>query len=296
MQKTNFPVEILIHDDASTDGTADIIREYEAQYPDIIKPIYQTENQYSKGIKISQVYQFPRAKGKYIALCEGDDYWIDPYKLQKQVDFLEANPEYGMVHTDFNTYNIKTKEYKKNVIASLQPKIEWQEGNKFVKYYISGYTKIITCTVCFRKSVYDEFIDKNDFNKIKIFGDLVLFCTIGGHSKVKYFNKSTAGKNNLIESATNSENYKKKIDVYYSMMDGFIYFGKKYNIDESFYKKQIKKNIFCIMKIAIKNRDYNEFKNTLNNDRIKINYKIFYNILFLLFPFFKPILYLKKKF
>ena len=87
MQKTDFPFEILIHDDASTDGTADIIREYEAKYPDIIKPIYQTENQYSKGIKVSQVYQFPRAKGKYIALCEGDDYWTDPYKLQKQVDF-----------------------------------------------------------------------------------------------------------------------------------------------------------------------------------------------------------------
>ena len=89
MQKTDFPFEVLIHDDASTDGTADIIREYETKYPDIIKPIYQTENQYSKGIKISATYNYPRAKGKYIALCEGDDYWIDPYKLQKQVDFLE---------------------------------------------------------------------------------------------------------------------------------------------------------------------------------------------------------------
>jgi len=77
MQKTNFPVEILIHDDASTDGTADIIREYETRYPDIIKPIYQTENQYSKGVKISWEYQFSRARGKYIALCEGDDYWTD---------------------------------------------------------------------------------------------------------------------------------------------------------------------------------------------------------------------------
>ena len=77
MQKTNFPVEILIHDDASTDGTADIIREYETRYPDIIKPIYQTENQYSKGVKISREYQFSRARGKYIALCEGDDYWTD---------------------------------------------------------------------------------------------------------------------------------------------------------------------------------------------------------------------------
>ncbi len=93
MQKTTFPFEILIHDDASTDGTADIIREYEVKYPDIIKPIYQTENQYSRGINPYLAFVYPRAQGKYIALCEGDDYWIDPLKLQKQVDFLEVNPD-----------------------------------------------------------------------------------------------------------------------------------------------------------------------------------------------------------
>lgn len=87
MQKTSFPIEILIYDDASEDGTQDIIREYERKYPDLIKPIYQTENQYSKGVKVEFVYNYPRAKGKYIAFCEGDDYWTDPNKLQKQIDF-----------------------------------------------------------------------------------------------------------------------------------------------------------------------------------------------------------------
>lgn len=82
----------MIHDDASTDHSADIIRKYEAKYPDIIKPIYQTDNQYSKGIKINRTYQFPRAKGKYIACCEGDDYWCDNQKLQKQFDIMENNP------------------------------------------------------------------------------------------------------------------------------------------------------------------------------------------------------------
>ncbi len=96
MQKTNFKFEVLIHDDASTDGTADIIREYQEKYPDIIKPIYQTENQFSKGISISKTYQFPRIKSKYVALCEGDDYWTDENKLQKQVDFLENNPDFAI--------------------------------------------------------------------------------------------------------------------------------------------------------------------------------------------------------
>lgn len=119
MQKTDFLFEVLIHDDASTDKTADIIREYEAKYPDIIKPIYQTENQWSKrkgGINIR--FNFNRAKGKYIAMCEGDDYWIDPLKLQKQVDFLEANSEYSMCfhkvyYVDESNNKIKFVDYNK---------------------------------------------------------------------------------------------------------------------------------------------------------------------------------------
>src|SRR5690606_29817302 len=93
MQKTEFPFEIIIHDDASSDKTADIIREFEREYPHILKPIYQTINQYSieKG-KVTRIC-YEAAKGKYIALCEGDDYWTDPLKLQKQVDFMESNPE-----------------------------------------------------------------------------------------------------------------------------------------------------------------------------------------------------------
>lgn len=92
MQKTNFKFEVIIHDDASTDNTANIIREYEEKYPEIIKPIYQKENQYSKKAGITKNFTLPKARGKYIAICEGDDFWTDKYKLQKQVDTLENNP------------------------------------------------------------------------------------------------------------------------------------------------------------------------------------------------------------
>ena len=95
MQKVSVPFEILVHDDASTDSTADIIREYEKKYPDIIKPIYQTENQYSQNVSITATIQIPRAEGKYIAFCEGDDYWTDPKKLQLQYDFMEAHKDYS---------------------------------------------------------------------------------------------------------------------------------------------------------------------------------------------------------
>lgn len=111
MQKTSFPFVAVVHDDASTDGTASIIREYAEKYPNIIKPIYETENQYSKrdGSLRRIMNEACDATGaKYIAFCEGDDYWIDPLKLQKQVDFLEANPEYGMCYTNFNIKNEKS--------------------------------------------------------------------------------------------------------------------------------------------------------------------------------------------
>ncbi|MDK2772952.1 MAG: glycosyltransferase [Flavobacterium sp.] len=98
MQQTNFAFEIVIHDDASTDNTAKIIEEYTQKYPEIFKPLLQTENQRSKfGGGMNPRFNYPRARGKYIAICEGDDYWTDPNKLQRQVDFLESNFEYALV-------------------------------------------------------------------------------------------------------------------------------------------------------------------------------------------------------
>lgn len=112
MQECNFDFEVLIHDDASTDNTAEIIKEYQAKYPDIIKPIIQTENQWSKGVRtIQSTYNFSRAKGKYLALCEGDDYWTDPLKLQKQVDALEQHPNIDIcTHPSYRLYGNDLKK------------------------------------------------------------------------------------------------------------------------------------------------------------------------------------------
>ncbi len=103
LQKTNFPIEIIVHDDASTDGTDDIIREYALKYPELFKVILQEENQYSKGVDVLSLV-FERSAGKYIAFCEGDDYWTDPLKLQKQVDFLENNPDYVMCSHNYSFF------------------------------------------------------------------------------------------------------------------------------------------------------------------------------------------------
>lgn len=127
IQKTNFPIEIIIHDDASSDSTPKIIETFRKKYPDIIKPIYQTENQYSKGRKISADIIWPRASGKYIAVCEGDDFWLDPEKIQKQVDYMERNPECSMcfhgakaIIFDSSLTDRLIRPYKKNRVVDIE--------------------------------------------------------------------------------------------------------------------------------------------------------------------------------
>ena len=122
MQQTNFPFVAIVHDDVSTDASAAIIREYEAKYPHIFKPIYETENQFSKknGSLERIMDEAIEATGaKYVALCEGDDYWIDPLKLQKQVDFMEANPEYVLCCHRYKIYNQNDRTWDKDYVHQL---------------------------------------------------------------------------------------------------------------------------------------------------------------------------------
>lgn len=153
MQKTNFKFEVLINDDASTDNTALIIREYEEKYPDIIKPIYQTENQYSKGVKITREILFPYIQGKYIAFCEGDDYWTDENKLQRQFDALEKHTDCTMcVHKVWvvNEKGEKTPYY--------YPYFEQMEG-------------IIDSRDFLNKTIYYAFQTSSYFLRREIYGD-----------------------------------------------------------------------------------------------------------------------------
>jgi glycosyltransferase involved in cell wall biosynthesis len=114
-QETNFLVEILIHDDASTDGTDLIILEYSKKYPNIFKPTLQKENQYSKKGFTFAFLEFKRARGKYIALCEGDDYWSNKRKLFKQVHLLENDPNSSLCfHTSEYLFNGPVAKYEIN--------------------------------------------------------------------------------------------------------------------------------------------------------------------------------------
>ncbi len=104
-QKTDFKYEIVVTDDASTDTSRAIIREYAEKYPDIFAPIYFDKNMYQQRIPVVPLYAIPAARGEYLAFCEGDDYWTDPEKLQLQADWLDAHPDYSAcVHNTMNYY------------------------------------------------------------------------------------------------------------------------------------------------------------------------------------------------
>jgi len=119
-QQTTFKFEVIVHDDASTDNSAAIIHQYASRYPDIIKPIYQTENQYSKRFGIIREIMKPYLRGKYIAMCECDDYWIDPFKLQKQVDYMEAHPDCTMTFHNAFKLNITEKGRSAQLFSDLE--------------------------------------------------------------------------------------------------------------------------------------------------------------------------------
>lgn len=151
MQETDFAFEVLIHDDASTDGTTEIIKEYEKKYPNIIKPIYETENQWQKGRIGSVVFNFPRIEGKYVALCEGDDYWTDPLKLQKQVDFLDTHKAYSLVFHPVHVF-FENNEQNDEIFPTTSNAKYFTIKNLLRKNYIQ------TNSVMYRKINYDNLV------------------------------------------------------------------------------------------------------------------------------------------
>jgi len=109
-QKIDVNYKIIIHDDASTDGTADIIRKYAEMYPEKICAILQTENQYSKGVNIYGQYIAPNIEGDYIAICEGDDYWTDENKLQLQYNYMKEHPRCSLCTHNTEIHNLDTNK------------------------------------------------------------------------------------------------------------------------------------------------------------------------------------------
>lgn len=214
MQKTDFDFEVIVHDDASTDGTAAIIREYAEKYPNIIKPFFETENQYSKHNGVIGKIMRENTHGKYIALCEGDDYWIDPLKLQKQVDFLESHPDYGLIYTQAKV--LQGKMYVQIVGSEV----------KDFRDLLLGGNRIPTLTTCFVRELQKEYIYQvvEKWHKAWKMGDYPLWLFLSHRTKIKYLEDVTSVYRMLPESASHSKNITKMVQFSESIYDIRLFF------------------------------------------------------------------------
>jgi glycosyltransferase involved in cell wall biosynthesis len=197
MQQTNFEFEAIVHDDASTDGTQTIIREYAQKYPNIIKPILEVENQYSKHDGSLRRIVSAACTGKYMAYCEGDDYWTDPLKLQKEVDIMESNPHIAMVYTGFNTTDNDGHVIKRFDMDYYMS----QSRSGFVLPYLIYRNTIMTVSCLFRREVYES--PYKDGCKIGL--DYLSFLCAAASGPLSYIPDCTCSYRRNPSSLTNTQ-------------------------------------------------------------------------------------------
>lgn len=179
MQRVNFKIELIIGEDCSTDNTAAIVTAYAEKHPDIIKTRFNICNM---GMTINGLETLKLCTGKYIAFCEGDDYWTDPFKLQKQVDFLEANPEYSLCSHRLHCYIQKNHDLKNDWMGEL-----FRNNQNYVDIDIDTFFNVWvtqTVTVVFKKESYDL----TDYKKFSYYRDIHLFFNILQKGKGRVFN------------------------------------------------------------------------------------------------------------
>lgn len=216
-QKTTFPFEAIIHDDLSTDGSAAIIKEYAEKYPDIIKPYFEKENQFSKhdGSLFKIIY--PLCKGKYTAMCEGDDYWTDPLKLQKQVDIMENDPSLA-----FCFHRCKSTSGA-NVYPDEPP------SNRLTAKHIILHHYIPTASLLYRTELMD---DVDDFNLT--IGDIPMEIQLAMQGDVYFIDEyMSVYRNDNNNSLTHNREHRKKsinvrVKLYYKLLKKYKF--KRYSI------------------------------------------------------------------
>lgn len=291
IQKTNFPFEIIVHEDASTDSTASIIRAYEAKYPDLFVTIYQKENQYSKkNVNIRSDIVLALVRGEYVAFCEGDDYWIDPYKLQKQVEFLEKHSDYVLIHSDCHVVNENGK-YIKNIIDSNKKLLMKGKKGKITKYLVKG-NYIMTLTILVKSAALFEAerrIRENDNLVANI--DYTLFLELSVLGSIFFDTNKTAAYRVLAESASRSTNLEKRLEFVTKTIDISRFYCHKYSIsisDNYFNRVQLSAEIkeLAIRKLP-KKLFYSLFMGVKSDYLNAFRLKNYYYLLILIYQYLK---------
>lgn len=266
MQKTRFKFEVIVGEDCSTDNTRAIVRKYECRYPEIIKPIYQAKN--VGALRNLFEFTFPQCKGKFLAYLEGDDYWTDPYKLQRQVDFLEANPDYGLIYS------------KARVFIQNKGKFGGYLGIKKESFceLLLGDT-IPTLTICIRRDLMTQYYKeiKDELGNWKK-SDFPIWLNFAYYSKIRFEDNVTAVYRVLDSSASHFRDFTGKAAFHLDTYNIAIHYFRKFNCNDlNLYESIIEKYMWGVFSFwcelntpQLKGQIENEIKNIRHRRSLRI--------------------------
>lgn len=230
-QKTNFPFELVIGEDCSTDGTREIVFEFQKKYPDIIRVITSDTN---VGMRKNSYRTTKACRGKYVAFCEGDDYWHHPDKLRKQVEYLESHPECGMVFADCDVYHNKFKKIKKSYNYYNGFKLP---TNLNIEQFIrkNGMSKF-TCTVMVRRNLYEQIVEADPYlhqSDHFLMGDTQVWAELTLISVVTYIPECLGTYRILDDSVSRSTDQRKQWQFWKSAYEMRLYLCQKHKLSEN---------------------------------------------------------------
>jgi glycosyltransferase involved in cell wall biosynthesis len=225
-QKTDFPFEIVIGEDCSTDGTRELVFDYQRRHPEIVKVVTSEQNvgMHRNGLRMQHA-----CRGKFLAFCEGDDFWHDPAKLQTQVEFLVQNPDYGLVHCNYHAYEVARRKLRQRAISGPLPP---DDEHAYVQVMLRQ-RRILTLTVCVRRELLDRVTrEQPECNDPQWpMGDTQRWFEICRLTKVNYFPQAMATHNFLPESASQSRDPMKAFRFTEKAGQLILHYLKKYPIE-----------------------------------------------------------------
>lgn len=244
MQQTSFPFEIVIGDDGSVDGTTEICMEYAEKYPDKIRfynrtrelcRVFDEKGHIEKEQAGNWWWTLQDGRGTYIAICEGDDYWIDPLKLQKQVDFLEKHSEYVLSHTSIKYYYQSQHFFISSKDIEINSKIQ-EKGYILREDILSSY-RIQTASVVYRRNLLEKIQESDPFlykSGYFLMGDTPLWYGLLQKGKIHFLQEVTTVYRKNNGSVTGHKNLKKYYRFILSMAELRLYLALRDNLSKSF--------------------------------------------------------------
>ena len=222
MQKTNFRFQAIVYDDASTDGTAEVVKEFADKYPEIFKPVFRKENLFTKKDGSWERANNADLPGKYLCFCDDDDYWTDAYKLQKQVDYLEQHPDCGMVYTQVRILNQENQQFSEG----------WSAQTDFENLLIYA-NPILNFTACMRTDYYLAYFEEMGRRNHWETEDLPVWIYISRISKIKFLEDITGTYRVLPLSWSHSKDINKQAAFSRSTFECRCFFAKKYGREDA---------------------------------------------------------------